>query len=83
MTEKDKGMTEDFGSSIEMQRDFDIVEELEKTLDEIDKAFEIAETDSVPDKISYFRFLIRDLDNALSGEHEKLRLRSFVIKRPR
>ncbi len=74
-------MTDDFGSSKEMQRDFDIVEELEKTLDEIDKAFELEETDNVQDKISYLRFLIRDLDDLLSGDYEKLRNRRFVIKR--
>lgn len=71
----------DLTSSREMSREFDIVEEFESTLDDIDKAFEIFETDTVPDKISYLRFLVKDLDDLLSGENERLRFRSFVITR--
>ncbi|MEE9610111.1 MAG: hypothetical protein V3W19_02610 [Desulfatiglandales bacterium] len=74
-------MTKDFAKSTEMARDFDIIEELEKTIDEIDKAVEISETDDVPDRISYLRFLVKDLDKALSGEYEGLRQRRFVIRR--
>jgi hypothetical protein len=63
-------MTEVFGDSTEMAREFDIIEEIEKTLDDIEKAIELMEPDSVPEKISYLRFLIRDLDNVLSGDYE-------------
>jgi hypothetical protein len=48
---------------------------------DIEKAFEILETDEVPDKLSYLRFLVRDLDSVLSGEHETLRYRKFKITR--
>lgn len=74
-------MTEDYGKSTELSREFDIVEELEKTVEEIEKAFEIQETDEVPDRISYLRFLIRDLDSLLSGDNERLRFRRFTITR--
>ncbi len=74
-------MTEDYGKSTELSREFDIVEELEKTIDDMEKAFEIAETDDVPDRIAYLRFLVRDLDSLLSGENEKLRYRRFTITR--
>lgn len=74
-------MPNDYLKSTELDREFDIVEELEKTLDDIEKAFEILETDDVPDKISYLRFLIKDLDSLLSGENETLRYRRFTIKR--
>ncbi len=74
-------MTEEYGKSTELSREFDIVEELEKTVDEIEKAFEIQETDEVPDRISYLRFLIRDLDSLLSGDNETLRFRRFTITR--
>jgi hypothetical protein len=74
-------MTEEYGKSTELSREFDIVEELEKTVEEIEKAFEILETDEVPDRISYLRFLIRDLDSLLSGDHESLRFRRFTITR--
>ena len=71
----------DLASSREMNREFDIVEEFESTLDDIDKAFELFETDTVPDKITYLRFLVKDLDDLFSGEHESLRFRNFVIRR--
>ncbi len=74
-------MTEDYGKSTELSREFDIVEELEKTIDDVEKAFEIAETDDVPDRIAYLRFLVRDLDSLLSGENENLRYRRFTITR--
>lgn len=74
-------MTEDYSESSELDREFDIVEELEKTLDEIEKAFELLETDDVPEKISYLKFLIRDLDSLFSGENEALRYRKFTIRR--
>lgn len=74
-------MTEDYGKSTELSREFDIVEELEKTIDDVEKAFEIAETDEVPDRIAYLRFLVRDLDSLLSGENENLRYRRFTITR--
>ena len=79
--EKKKIGAIDLASSREMNREFDIVEEFESTLDDIDKAFELFETDTVPDKITYLRFLVKDLDDLFSGEHESLRFRSFVIKR--
>ena len=67
----------DLTSSREMNREFDIVEEFESTLDDIDKAFELFETDTVPDKITYLRFLVKDLDDLFSGGHESLRIRIF------
>jgi len=76
-------MAEEYGKSTELDREFDIVEELEKTIEDIEKAFEILETDEVPDKISYLRFLVRDLDSIFSGEQESLRYRKFTIQRSR
>lgn len=78
---KGTDMTEDFGESVELSREFDIVAEIEKSLDEIEKAFELMETDDVPEKISYLKFLIKDLDDLLSGENEPLRFRKFTLKR--
>jgi hypothetical protein len=78
---KGTDMTENFGESVELSREFDIVSEIEKSLDEIEKAFELMETDDVPEKISYLKFLIRDLDDLLSGENEPLRFRKFTLRR--
>ncbi len=78
---KGTDMTEDFGESVELSREFDIVAEIEKSLDEIEKAFELMEIDDVPEKISYLKFLIRDLDDLFSGENEPLRFRKFTLRR--
>ena len=74
-------MTEDFTESRELSREFDIVAEIEKALDDIEKAFELLETDDVPEKISYLKFLIRDLDDLFSGTNEPLRYRRFTLTR--
>ncbi len=44
---------DNFDNSKELSRKFDIVLEIEKTLNEVDDAFSIDETEDVPDKISY------------------------------
>lgn len=72
---------DNFDDSKELSRKFDIVLEIEKTLNEIDDAFSIDETEDTPDKISYLKFLIKELDDIFSGEYESLRYRKFVIKR--
>ena len=80
-TQKEKEMTQDFTESRELSREFDIVAEIEKALDDIEKAFELLETDDVPEKISYLKFLIRDLDDLFSGTNEPLRYRKFTLRR--
>ncbi len=70
-----------FADSKELSRKFDVILEIEKTLNDMDEAFSIDETDDMPDKISYLRFLIKELDDILSGDYESLRYRNFVIKR--
>ena len=74
---------EDFSKSTELPRNFDIVMEFEKTLDEIENAFQLDELDNVPDMISFLKFLVNELDDVLSGEYETLRHRQFVLKRKR
>lgn len=72
---------EDPNGSKELSRKFDIVLEIEKTLDDIDKSFELNDIDDVPELVSYIRFLVKDLDRIFSGDYENLRYRDFVIKR--
>jgi hypothetical protein len=72
---------DNFDNSKELSRKFDIVLEIEKTLNEVDEAFSIDETEDIPDKISYLKFLTKELDDILSGEYENLRHRKFIIKR--
>ena len=72
---------EDTDGSKELSRRFDIVLEMEKTLDEIDKAFDLDDTDAIPELVSFLRFLVKDLDDIFSGGHENLRYREFVFRR--
>jgi hypothetical protein len=72
---------EDTGGSRELSRKFDIVLEMEKTLDEMDKAFDLEDIDAVSELIPYIRFLVKDLDDIFSGKYENLRYREFVFRR--
>ncbi|MCD4717339.1 MAG: hypothetical protein K8R45_11445 [Desulfobacterales bacterium] len=72
---------EDTNGSRELSRKFDIVLEMEKTLDEMDKAFDLEDIDAVSELISFIRFLVKDLDDIFSGEYENLRYREFVFRR--
>lgn len=72
---------EDFSKSTELPRRFDIVMEFEKALDEIDKAFELHETNDVPEIVSFLKFLVKELDDVFSDEYENLRYREFVLRR--
>lgn len=76
-------MARDFSKSTEMDREFDIIEEVKSTLDEVDKALEKSETEALQEKVAYLRFLVDDLDDILSGEFEGLRLKRHIVKRTR
>ena len=71
----------DYDKSTELSRKFDIVLEMEKSLGDIEKAFEVCDTDDVLEMITYLKFLVKDLDDLFSGENEALRYREFVLKR--
>jgi hypothetical protein len=60
--------------------EFDVIEEMTNTLDDLDGALKRAETDAVTEKVAYLRFLVKDLGDALSGEYEGLRRRRFITK---
>ena len=74
-------MTEHHSKSTEMDREFDIIDELKTALSDIDEALEQSKTEELPDKVSYLRALVDDLDDVLSGEYEGLRRKRFIIKR--
>jgi Mg2+ and Co2+ transporter CorA len=68
-------------SSTETDTEFDIVQELKGAVDDIEKAIRMSSEDDVLDKISYLKFLLGELDDALSGQFEELRLRRFITKK--
>ena len=76
-------MTEDFTESLELSREFDIVAEIEKALDDIEKSFELLETDDVPEKIAYLKFLIRDLDEKIYPQKVKVETFTYYKNRGR
>jgi hypothetical protein len=77
----EKDMTDDLSKTTEMDREFDIIDEFKKILDETNKAIEESKIDDLPDKISYLKFLVNELDNALSGEYVGLRSRRIIVKK--
>jgi hypothetical protein len=74
-------MTKDLNKTTEMDREIDIIDELKKALDDTNKAIEESKIDDLPDKISFLKFLVNDLDGALSGEYVGLRTRRFIVKK--
>ena len=74
-------MMDEYDYSKELPRQFDIVMEMEKILDEIDREIDMENLNDVGELLSYLRFLVKDLDDIFSGEYENLRNREFVIKR--
>jgi hypothetical protein len=68
-------------SSTETDTEFDIVQELKGVADDFEKAIRTPERENLLEKISYLRFLLDELDDALSGQFEEIRLRRFITKK--
>ena len=69
--------------STELDTEYDIIDEMTDTLEEIEKSCESSEGKTAMDKISYLKFLLKELGYSLSGEFEELRRRRFIIKKTR
>ncbi|MBL7176833.1 MAG: hypothetical protein ISS66_13505 [Desulfobacteraceae bacterium] len=67
--------------STELDNEFDITVELRGTVDELDDELGRLEAPSAKEKVSYLRFLLTELEGALSGEHEWLRHMRFITKK--
>ena len=83
MTKKDNEseMVSSFGSSTEVDVEFDVIKELNKTLDEIGSSIDKLDIHGVKDSYPYLRFLVKELEEGLSGEFENLRYRRFITKK--
>ncbi|MBN2061535.1 MAG: hypothetical protein JW882_14075 [Deltaproteobacteria bacterium] len=66
--------------STEMDTEYDIIDEMTETLEEMEESYISGQKD-LPDKISYMRFLLGELGYALSGKYEKLRRVRFITKK--
>jgi hypothetical protein len=80
-SKKDGTFDGGFDYSTETDTEFDIISELKVALEDIEKAFQQGQKDDFSEKISYLKFLVRELDDSLSGQYEDLRRRRFITKR--
>lgn len=76
--ERDRGSS--LSSSTVSDVEFDIITELNRTLDGIGESLEAQDIHGVKDHYSYLRFLVSELEESLSGEYENLRYRRFITK---
>ena len=67
--------------STELDTEYDIIDEMTDTIEEIEKTCTNSEQRILMDKISYMKFLLKELGNSLSGEYTELRRRRFIIKK--
>jgi hypothetical protein len=74
-------MSEDFSSSTVTDTEFDIVDELKTTVSELEKEVKSSGNTKIPEKFSYLKFLISELDATLSGKFETLRHIRFITKK--
>ncbi len=79
--ENETEMVSSFGSSTEVDVEFDVIKELNKTLDEIGNSIDKLDIHGVKDSYPYLRFLVKELEEGLSGEFENLRYRRFITKK--
>ena len=80
-SENDGSFEGEFDYSTETDTEFDIVNEMKGTLESIEKAFHQGQKEDFSEKLSYLKFLVRELDDSLSGQYEELRRRRFITKR--
>ncbi len=71
----------DLSESTELDNEVDIIVELKRTVDVIDDELGRSEAPSAKEKVTYLRFLITELEDALSGEYERLRHMRFITKK--
>ena len=80
-SENDGSFEGEFDYSTETDTEFDIVNEMKGTLESIEEAFHQGQKEDFSEKLSYLKFLVRELDDSLSGQYEELRRRRFITKR--
>jgi hypothetical protein len=81
--ERNWAMSDKHDSSTVTDTEFDIIEELKATLDDIEEGLKALATKDITEKISYLQFLIHELDDTLSGQFKALRYKRFITKKSR
>jgi len=72
-------MAEEYKSSTLIDTEFDVLDELGGAVADLEKAF--GENSELFEKTKYIKFLIKELDDALSGSYAVLRRRRFITKK--
>ena len=73
-------MVENFQDSTVIDAEFDLIEEMTSTLNDIEKGLQGGERETILEKLGYMRFLLKDLGDNLSDEYEGLRRRRIITK---
>lgn len=74
-------MSKDFTTSTVIDTEFDIVDELKVTVNDLERELQESGNKKVTEKISYLGFLVNELDDTLSGEYQALRRKRFITKK--
>lgn len=80
-TENHGDIEEILSDSTEFDSEFDIIAELKDTLDGLNEDGEKTDAESQREKVCYLGFLIKELEDTLSGDYEQLRYKRFIIKK--
>jgi hypothetical protein len=79
------GNGEDFDinhkETTKLETDIDVIDEFRATSNEIEEAVMDLGLEVIPEKISYLRFLLNDMDEALTGELAWVRHRRPFLKK--
>ena len=81
MDEKDLNENTVISSTDELNTEYDVVDVLKDSLNDIYKALQESKLDGLLDKVSYSRFLANQIGDVLSGERAYLRRRRFMVKK--
>ena len=68
-------------STDELNTDYDVVDELKTSLNDLYNMLQEANMEEHLEKVSYLRFLARKIDDSLTGEYKKLRIKRFAAKK--
>ena len=83
MLNDESSCNENIGSATttELDTEYDIVDEMREALNIMIKAYKEQKPGDITKSVSYLRFLLNELDDALSGEYNTLRRRRFIVKK--
>ena len=67
-------------TTTEMDTEYDVIVELKDSLNDIYQSIQESKLDGILDKVSYSRFLAKEIDDTFSGEeYKKKRHRRFIL----